>query len=333
MNLSGVLSASTSKPHRKRSGLGFFYNLAKLLLHRFTQNQNRQLASWRHFSFVLLDFITFFVCLSGAGEGAALAVRMMSHLQQQIEAFCSDPTAEAAAAIRAAFQPESVDTKKPQHPLRLQPLVVRCLKVAQQMVADNWQNGVWAAPLCTACLVYLEAVAGDKRGCSKLQSLRYSHVRHLLAAKQFVAAKEASLVLYERLLGRGAMGATGRTSNQMNTPEELNLMVGTVLTLLLCSVEAADLDVETLSTALQSLQSLQEQWDRWVELISQSSLRLKGSKVNLNHSGHASCNHANWCRESLAIRQHIESFQHYLFKASPLHCLAHMIGDACPHCF
>ena len=118
-----------------------------------------------------------------------------------------------------------------------------CLKVAQQRLGVAGGDPARLAQACGSLLRLLERSSGSAPP-SQLHSARYNVVRRLVSARAFGAALQEALVLYSQLQEHHGGADHARTSlrppreGEKLSPEEVNLVVGTVLTLALCWSES-----------------------------------------------------------------------------------------------
>jgi hypothetical protein len=193
------------------------------------------------------------------GQGSLLALA---------QAFATDPASSdsqiRAAELQAAFAkaaappPAAAGGKENSSGAKdVRDAALHCFKAVQQRLAQP--GGGDAAQLVAVGRASLAAAAAltppTPASTAQLQGWRYNFARRLVSCKAFVDAQEEAWALFQQL--NCAQPAAPTSGGGAAAVKAASLMVGTVLTLVLCCVEGKLLgNAEAVSGMLQAAESL-----------------------------------------------------------------------------
>lgn len=143
---------------------------------------------------------------------------------------------------------------------------LKSLKAAQQKFGRPGNDAAVLAAVCASALRVVENGTGAS-STSQLQAARYNAVRGMVSARAFSQAFQEALVLYGQLKmqhgsGKVPPGLAAPGEGVAVSVEAVNLVVGTVLTLVLCWAEEPGNTAAKLDLVLEAVDSA-EDWLRW----------------------------------------------------------------------
>ena len=134
---------------------------------------------------------------------------------------------------------------------------LQCLKAAHKQLAQPGADVPQLAALCQSSLRILGAHSGAAAS-KQAHTAAYTTIRLLVSAKATSPAMEEALRLRQRLQEHHKLGAKSAKGAATLSPDEVNLAVGTLLTLALCWAEGAPATPPQLASILQAAETCKD---------------------------------------------------------------------------